>query len=179
MRHFIFILPLIAVAAALVADHVLDWPVRSPYRRPIYLVVAVYGIAHVSIMVMLHPHQYIYYNAFVGGVKGAEGAFELDYWANSYAEAVKGLEDYLRTGYGPDFEHQKFSVFVCGPPESAYYFFPPNFRLTFEEDKADFVIAINSSLCESTLAAPSVSHVERMGARLSAVLDRRNIRTGF
>src|SRR5437868_2093751 len=34
MRHFIFVLPLIAVAAALVTDHVLDWLARFPYRRP-------------------------------------------------------------------------------------------------------------------------------------------------
>ena len=45
---------------------------------------------------MLHPDQYVYYNAFVGGVDGAQRKFKLDYWANSYAEAVRGLEDYLR-----------------------------------------------------------------------------------
>ena len=45
---------------------------------------------------MLHPDQYVYYNAFVGGVDGAQRKFKLDYWANSYAEAVHGLADYLR-----------------------------------------------------------------------------------
>src|SRR5437763_11444429 len=43
--------------------------------------------------------QYVYYNAFVGGVDGAQRKFKLDYWANSYAEAVRGLETHLQSEY--------------------------------------------------------------------------------
>jgi hypothetical protein len=141
MRHFIFVLPLIAVAAAIVADQGLTWLARFPYRRPVFVLLAFYGFAHVSIMAMLHPDQYVYYNAFVGGVEGAQHEFKLDYWANSYAEAVQGLEDYLRAQYGADFEEREFTVAVCGPPISADYFFPPNFRFTRERNRADFFIA--------------------------------------
>ncbi len=40
MRHFIFILPLIAVVAAQAADHLLDWLTKFEYRRPIYAAIA-------------------------------------------------------------------------------------------------------------------------------------------
>jgi hypothetical protein len=36
----------------------------------------------------LHPYEYVYYNQFIGGVKGAVDRFELDYWATSYREAA-------------------------------------------------------------------------------------------
>ena len=175
MRHFIFVLPLIAVAAAFAADRGLGWLTRFPYRRPIIIALALYGLAHLSIMAMLHPDQYVYYNAFVGGVEGAQHKFKLDYWANSYAEAVQGLEDYLLTRYAVDFEDREFSVAVCGPPVSAGYYFPSNFRFTRDRPKADFFIAFTKDNCDRSLPGRPVYRVERMGALLSVVLDRRDL----
>jgi hypothetical protein len=178
MRHFIFVLPLIAAAAAITADRFLDWLARFPYRRPIYVAIAFYGFAHVSIMAMLHPDQYVYYNAFVGGVEGAQHKFKLDYWANSYAEAVQGLENYLRIAYGADFEEREFTVAVCGPPVSADYYFPPNFRFTRQRTEADFFIAFTKDNCDRSLPGRPIYRVERMGALLSVVLDRRDLLAG-
>jgi Dolichyl-phosphate-mannose-protein mannosyltransferase len=175
MRHFIFVLPLVATAAAASADRGLDRLARFPYRRPVLVALAIYGIAHVSIMVMLHPDQYVYYNAFVGGVEGAQHKFKLDYWANSYAEAVQGLEDYLRAEYGADFEEREFTVAICGPPVSADYYFPPNFRFVHERARADFFIAFTKDNCDRSLPGRQVYRVERMGALLSVVLDRRDL----
>ena len=173
MRHFIFVLPLIAVAAALAADRALVWLEEFPYQRPIWVLLALYGCAHISTMAMLHPDQYVYYNAFVGGVEGAQHKFKLDYWANSYAEAVQGLEDYLRAEYGADFEEREFTVAVCGPPISAGYYFPPNFRFVRDRARADFFIAFTKDNCDRSLPGRPIYRVERMGALLSLVLDRR------
>jgi hypothetical protein len=175
MRHFIFVLPPIAVAAALIADRALTRLSALPYRAPIYAALALYGMAHVATMVMLHPDQYVYYNAFVGGVDGAQRKFKLDYWANSYAEAVHGLENYLRHQYGANFEEREFTVAVCGPPISARYYFPDNFRLLHRQDKAEFFIAFTKDNCDRSLPGRPVYRVERMGALLSVVLDRRDI----
>jgi hypothetical protein len=175
MRHFIFVLPPIAVAAALIADRTLTRLSALPYRAPIYAALALYGAAHVGTMVMLHPDQYVYYNAFVGGVDGAQRKFKLDYWANSYAEAVHGLEDYLRHQYGANFEEREFTVAVCGPPISARYYFPDNFRLQHRQDRAEFFIAFTKDNCDRSLPGRPVYRVERMGALLSVVLDRRDI----
>jgi Dolichyl-phosphate-mannose-protein mannosyltransferase len=174
MRHFIFVLPLIAVVAALVADHALDRLAQFRYRRPVYIAFMLYGCAHLSITAMLHPDQYVYYNAFVGGTEGAQRKFKLDYWANSYAEAVRGLEGYLQAEYAVDFEDREFTVAVCGPPISADYFFPPNFRFTRRRDEADFFVAFTKDNCDRSLPGRPIYRVERMGTLLSVVLDRRN-----
>jgi len=173
MRHFIFVLPPIAVAAALVGDRALTRLAAFEYRAPIYAALGLYGLAHLSIMVMLHPDQYVYYNGFVGGVAGAENRFKLDYWANSFAEAVRGLENRLRKQYGADFEDREFTVAVQGPIASARYYFPSNFRsVTYPKD-ADFVIGFSLKDADRTLADRAIYKVTRMGALLSVVVDHR------
>src|SRR5580704_6484617 len=173
MRHFIFVLPPIAVSAALVAELGLRRLAGFEYRRPIYAALGLYGLAHVAIMVMLHPDEYVYYNGFVGGVAGAENKFKLDYWANSYAEAVRGMEDYLRKQYGADFEEREFTVAVEGPPVSARYYFPPNFRQVVDPKDADFVIGFTIDDADHYLTDLPVFRVMRMGALLSVVVDHR------
>ncbi|HEV2674011.1 MAG TPA: glycosyltransferase family 39 protein [Aliidongia sp.] len=175
MRHFIFVLPPFAVAAALVADHVIDRLKTFRWRPLLVGLVSLYGIAHLAIMIELHPDQYVYYNGLVGGVDGAQTLFKTDYWGNSYAEAVKGLTNYLETEYGAEFEDHDFTVAVCGPPISADYFFPDNFVFTDDREKADFFIAFTKDNCNNALPGKEVFRVERMGALLSIVLDRREM----
>ena len=175
MRHFIFVLPPLAVAAALVADHVADRLKDFRWRPVLVGMLALYGMGHVAIMYVLHPDQYVYYNGLVGGVDGAQSLFKTDYWGNSYAEAVKGLTNYLETEYGAEFEDHDFTVAVCGPPISADYFFPDNFVFTDDRDKADFFIAFTKDNCNNALPGKEVFRVERLGALLSIVLDRREL----
>ena len=178
MRHFIFVLPLIAALAAVLADRALAVLERAAPRRPAlrrygYGALALYGILHVTVMARLHPDEYVYYNGFIGGVEGAAGLFKLDYWANSYAEAVGALEDHLRAEYGADFMNHDFTVSVCGPPISAAYYFPSNFIFTPNHDEAEFFIAFTKDDCDKSLPGKVIYRVERMGTLLSEVIDRR------
>ena len=173
MRHFIFVLPLIAALTAVLADDAIAALQRLPIRRYVYGVVAVYGLWHVGVMAALHPDEYVYYNGFIGGVEGAAGLFKLDYWANSYAEAVGGLEDHLRAEYGADFLNHDFTVAVCGPPNSAAYYFPSNFIYTNNREDAEFFIAFTKDDCDKSLPGRVIYRVERMGTLLSEVIDRR------
>lgn len=174
MRHFIFVLPPIAALAAAMMDRALDWLERLSFRRWAYGALGLYAAAHLGIMAMLHPDEYVYYNAFIGGVEGADGLFKTDYWANSYAEAVDGLEDYLRAEFGNDYMDHDFKVAVCGPPISAAFYFPPNFIFTNDRARADFFIAFTKDDCEKALPGREVYRVERMGVLLSLVLDHRS-----
>lgn len=175
MRHFIFVLPPIAVAAALALDRTLNWLATISYQRPIYAALGLYAALHITTMVLLHPDQYVYYNAFVGGVDGAQRRFKLDYWANSYAEDVRGLKSYLERQYGADYRKRRFTVAVCGPPNSAAYYFPANLHYVRQPSRADFYIAFTKDNCDRKLSGQPVYHVERMGALLSVVLDRRGV----
>src|SRR6185437_6869953 len=178
MRHFIFVLPPIAAVAALLADRAWERLTAPRLKRIALATLGFYGAVHVVTMARLHPDEYVYYNAFIGGTKGAQGLFKLDYWANSYDEAVHGLHDYLKAEYGADFMDHDFTVAVCGPPGSAAYYFPPNFIFTEDRENADFFIAFTKDDCDKSLPGTEIYRVERMGTLLSLVLDRRAIVAG-
>ncbi len=175
MRHFIFVLPAITAIAALVADRALVRIERFPWRKPAYAALGLYGVYHVGVMALLHPDEYVYYNMFVGGVHGARGVFKLDYWANSYAEAVQALEDYLRQEYGPEFMAHDFTVAVCGPPGSAGYYFPSNFIYTPDREAAQFFIAFTKDDCDKAVPGTVIYRVTRLDTLLSLVIDRRAV----
>lgn len=178
MRHFIFVLPPIAAIAALVADRAWHKLTAPNWRRGVLAALCCYGMLQIGIMARLHPDEYVYYNAFIGGTKGAQGLFKLDYWANSYHDAVHGLTAYLKAEYGADFMDHDFTVAVCGPPGSAAYYFPPNFIYTQDHVNADFFIAFTKDDCDKSLPGTEIYRVERMGTLLSLVLDRRAIVAG-
>ena len=94
LRHLLFLLPLLSVAAALGA-----WEAgrRLPKGLPRSTFIAALVLANASTafrMADLHPYECVYFNEAVGGLRGAEGNFETDYWGAAYREAATWLRDH-------------------------------------------------------------------------------------
>jgi hypothetical protein len=83
-RQVLFILPPVFLMAGVLFEQVGNEKWQAVLMA-LCLVPGVMGI------LSLHPYEYIYYNRFIGGVSGAEGRFETDYWATSYREAAEVL----------------------------------------------------------------------------------------
>ena len=49
-----------------------------------------------------YPNEYVFYNAFTGGVKGAAGSYELDYWGNASKQLNRKLGIHLKKQLPPD-----------------------------------------------------------------------------
>ncbi len=184
LRHFLFALPPLAVAAGIAADRLLTltkewateraeggWQSRLSPALAAALVLAV-GLQTWR-MAELHPNEYVYYNALVGGTNGAEGYYELDYWGNSYAEAVRDLTGILDRESLPSGQHKTYKVLVCSSGVSASYFFPPYLSLTGTPREADFYIASTRLDCDDEYDGTEIVRVERDHAVLSVVKDRR------
>jgi hypothetical protein len=91
MRHFLFVLPALAAFAALGARALVCAapPGRVRLAAGAALVLAL--ALPVADLVRLHPYQSSYFNLLVGGLAGAEGRYETDYWKSSYKEAMEWL----------------------------------------------------------------------------------------
>jgi|tagenome__1003787_1003787.scaffolds.fasta_scaffold20922278_1 hypothetical protein len=175
MRHFLFMLLPFTVLAALALDRIWQWAGQAWPAKQWALVapLAVTVVFQTWSMVRLHPEEYIFYNQLVGGVAGAEGRFELDYWGTSIAEATEIMEAKLKAENGGRLGG-RYKVFVCANPTSALYFLPPNFVLTEDRREADFFVALTLSGCDKTLDGKTIAEVSRFGATLAVVKDRRD-----
>ncbi len=89
MRHALFVLPALALLAGLGAAALRSRaPPGWPSRAAAGLLLAACALPLQALM-RLHPYQMTYFNAAVGGLAGASGRYETDYWLSSYKEAIE------------------------------------------------------------------------------------------
>lgn len=94
-RQVLFVLPPLFVFAAPAFQALFDHIRRSSLSFAVCAVCLVPGVWG---MISLHPYEYIYYNALVGGVAGAYRNYELDYWCLSARQAILLLNDIAAPG---------------------------------------------------------------------------------
>ncbi len=92
-RHFIFVYPVLVILAS-VGLYELFLRMNKTMWKAIVVAGLVILVQHpFSFMIKSHPYYYLYYNQFVGGLKGAYGSYETDYY---YATLKSGAE-WLKT----------------------------------------------------------------------------------
>lgn len=91
MRHFLFIIPSIAIASGLGWDALGKILPGKPGLWATYLVFALLAFIPLKWMIANHPNQVVYFSELAGGIDGAYGKYETDYYMNSVKEATKWL----------------------------------------------------------------------------------------
>lgn len=181
IRHFLFVVPPLAVLAGAGLDRLIAWSARLPWPLTALGGAAIAALALVQAgrLVLLHPYQSVDYNPLVGGPAGAQDRYVMDYWANSVPEAVRGLADYVRAKCGE--APPSFKVALCADRwafeavASPFLVWEPNV------EHADFFVATTHMNCDAPEYWPRhlskgrvVVEVERLGALLAVVKDRRS-----
>jgi Dolichyl-phosphate-mannose-protein mannosyltransferase len=181
MRHFLFVIPSIAILGGIglhLSISALERWHRIAAAGALAFAAAWYGW-NLSQLVQLHPYEYLYYNRAVGGLEGASGRYETDYWVNVMPAAVAELEEYLARTEHTEVARspRKYTVAVCGE------------RLAFEKrshqrlqwirmqqwERADFFIAPTHMNCDRILGGKEIVTIKRMGVTIGVVKDRRDI----
>jgi len=169
IRHFLFLIPLICVISGLSLVFLVRMT-RSVIIKMILIIPMVILLCLQMItFVRLHPNQYVYYNAIAGGLSGADGNYETDYWANSYKEAVSTLITYFREKDGSEFEEKRYNIWVDGPYLSATYYFPSNFNLVHNEQDADVGFVHTRWELDEKMSGHRIGAVERLGVDLTVI----------
>jgi hypothetical protein len=169
-RHLTFVLPPLACLAGW-GCYLAVSELGNTSRRLVAASALVYLAFHLTTMVRLHPDEYVYFNQLVGGLRGAYGRYDTDYWGNSYREAVQDLSAYLGSekGGGRD---RKYKIYLTYINRSCVtYYFPGNFSLTYDLDEADYFIANTSIGMDKLVDGPVVLKVERLGVPLAVVKE--------
>jgi len=85
-RQLLFISPPLFVLSAGPLETLLYRFRSVPIRAAILIAVVGPGVYAIA---ALHPDEYVYFNRFVGGVAGAQGYYETDYWAAFTREGIE------------------------------------------------------------------------------------------
>jgi len=91
-RHVFFVYPFWVVLAAL------GWDATRNFIKKDNLKWLSIGVPLLCLLpaiiwtIRSHPNQYVYFNELVGGVKGAYGYYDIDYYQNTQKQAVEWVE---------------------------------------------------------------------------------------
>jgi hypothetical protein len=174
IRHFVFILPPLAVLAGLASAWLIErCAARSGFATAALALALLVGTAlPVADMVRLHPYQYAYFNRLAGGVAGARGRYMVDYWGLSFKQASQGLAAWLADHHVEKPADRRWKLAVCGPHRSPQVELGPDFETTWDPRGADFALMLGEFYC-MTFDAPIVAEVVREGVVYARVYDIR------
>ena len=92
LRHFLFLVPLLAVLAGACVAAFLRSPARRRAKQAGLAVLAASCLLTLVDMVRLHPYEAVYFNRlWAGGMKAGIDRYEGDYWCLSYKEGSEWL----------------------------------------------------------------------------------------
>lgn len=178
-RHYLFILPFAVPLAAVSYDYLLSR--RKYIAIGSALILAVLFAKPTYWIIKNHPNEYVYFNELTGGLKGAYGYYETDYYSNSCREAAEWIAR----------KHPNDSLIIGINNETttaAYWAHQINPRLNFvwtresEEQKQswDYLILTTRTFSKNELLNGSfppkgtVYTVEADGVPLAAVIKRED-----
>lgn len=191
LRHFLFLLPPLAILAALGGVTLLGPPredssgrsrgrrssARAPRRLLPAAVVAVLLLSPLRAAVRLHPYEMTYFNFLVGGVRGAQERYQTDYWVASYREGMQWIN-----GVAARRPDRVLRVLVSGSiyvlPAAATYRAPNVEVVTLEQARKagirpgafDYYLCTTRAPWNAAVREGTVVHtVGRAGARFSEV----------
>ncbi len=168
LRHFLFLVPVLAVLAGV--------SVAAFLRAPAPRVVTIAGVAAFALacgltladMVRLHPYESVYFNRLVaGGEKAGVDHYEGDYWCLSYKEGC----DWLMKRFAGARCRQPIKVGSYSIRQQTDYYFRQTEEgrrlfVSVPADQGDFVMATTRFQDHLREPGKRVFTVERMGAKL-------------
>jgi hypothetical protein len=151
---------------------------RIAWRYALFVVILL--LPGIFACIQLHPYQYVYYNALVGGTAGAFRRYEMDYWATSYEDATEYLNrtapqgsivvvwgaDHLVSAVArPDLQVQEYRKAGDWEPDAAVYAvlstrhdkdlsLYPDAEVLYQVSRAGAVFAVVKQLQPGSAAQP-------------------------
>ena len=173
IRHFVFVLPPLAVLGGLAGGWLFDQARPRVALATLGAAVFVAALASPVIeMARLHPYEYTHFNRIAGGVAAARDRYMLDYWALSFKQAAQGLKAKLAELNLAKPPERRWKLATCGPHRPPQTELGPDFETTWDPKGADFALMLGEFYCVK-FDAPVWVEVVRAGAVYARVYDIR------
>jgi hypothetical protein len=178
IRHVLFLIPMLAVIASFGFLRLL--PLLRRYPMAAAAGAGAYVTYAVLTLVQLHPLQYAAFNIFAGGVSGAYGRFDVDYWSLAVLPALRHLEDRIDREDPDRFAENPPSIKLCigFHEDSVAPMFRRPWRLETESARADFIIETERWRCAKTLPVLVIDEFKRLDLSFARVFARPSSQIG-
>lgn len=93
MRHFFFVYPSIIILSGLAFNYLLNVMQKNIKYAVVAIIVVLVALPG-RFMFANHPNEYVYFNELVGGIKGAFGNYETDYYMNSVKQCTDWMHEH-------------------------------------------------------------------------------------
>ena len=168
-RHVLFVYPPLVVLAVLGWQAAWEHATNRALRTAVGALFLLGCAEPLWFTIRNHPNQVVYFNAFIGGPRGASGRFDLDYWGNSYLQAMEWCADLA--------DRSRTALVVAGSPQRVVLFNASRFpqlaagRLRRKQHHLELRL-LRSETGRSASTRSDVVHVVRMadGTPLAVVL---------
>lgn len=171
IRHFQEVVFPIAALAALGMDHMLRF-VRRPLLKLTVCALTIFSLLFA--IYSYHPYQITYFNQLVGGIKGAYGKYDLDYWGSSQKRAMAWLNEHAP---------RDSTVNIVMAADVASRYLRPDLLAKVNKklfDNADYVILLNRQgffyrywITEYLLTHDPIYTIETQGVPLVWIYDNK------
>lgn len=177
-RHFLFVFPPLCLLAAYGWGWLLErYPRHGSSRLGWVVRLLIPGLLLVQAfqMTMLHPYQYVYYNALIGGPAGSYARYETEYWFTSTKHGIEWLEDYLKDAS----IETPWKLFIPGPRQVAEPFLPDSLELTTDRKDADYFLVNTQMLMDQRIEGEDLFVIERMGLPILYIREPLSPQSGI
>ena len=162
-RQLYFLFPPLFILMGLALEKIFVFLTHPLGKAVVLLIAALPGIL---IAARLHPYEYVYYNALVGGTGGAFRKFEMDYWGVSF----KDITEYLNAT-----APENARVLVYGPEQTVEQYARPDIQVFIPEQQPTATYDYVAFLTRENLderrckGAQTIFSIDRRGAQLSVL----------
>lgn len=176
VRHFTFMLPLLAVLSAwavlAVWQALASCKFACRYDMQALWTGIIAGLMLVTLVdiVQMHPYQYVRLNRLVGGQAQAQFNWEGDYWSSALRAAAGQL-----TAMHLPARSQPYWVAACVDTPQIEPYLDGRFSVTRRWEEADFFLSTTNMHCHEVMQGKLIGGVQRQGMWLAVVKDRRQL----
>jgi hypothetical protein len=154
LRHFLFLLPILAALASLSAEAWLKTPAPGPLKWVFATLLAI-NLGGVGFeMLKLHPYEYVYFNELTGGLKGSVGKFDNDYWSASTKEAVEWVKKNALTD-----PKKPCLINASANPYQVYPYLNEQMKWTDQLKDADYYLSTTRDRKDKLAGTSPIAHV--------------------
>ncbi|WP_019883355.1 MULTISPECIES: hypothetical protein [unclassified Methylophilus] len=176
VRHFTFLLPLLAIFSAWAIVAVWQALAHSHLNaRVAYQAIwagVIGGLMLVTLVdiVQLHPYQYARLNRLAGDQTQAQFKWEGDYWSS----ALRVATDQLTEMHLPA-RNKPYWVAACVDTPQIEPYLDGRFSVTRRWEEADFFLSTTNMHCHEVMKGKLIGGVQRQGMWLAVIKDRRHL----